>query len=233
VPVVWVGHPLVDAARRSMTRAEAMTRFSLNPWRRAAGLLPGSRDDEVRRHLPLMLAAAQRVSRLMPGLQFLIVKAPGVSRKAVTAACARHPRLAVQIAESGVSDALQCADAAAVASGTATLETALSGVPMAVVYRASWPTYLAAKAVVRVPHIALVNVVAGGRLVPELIQHKATPASLASELLNLLRDEHRAQVIKAGLKKVAAKLGPSGAVDRAASAVLSMLVSDTNVSDMS
>lgn len=223
VPVTWVGHPLVDAARPSLPRPAAMARLGLNIWRRTAALLPGSRDDEARRHLPLMLAAAERVSWLMPGMQFVLVKAPGVSSEMVAALRARYHRLPLQIADGGVYDALQCADAAAVASGTATLEAALCGVPMAVVYRGSWPTYLAAKAVVRVPHIALVNVVAQRKVIPELIQQDATPEALASTLVRLLRDTERAQAMKEDLKAVAAKLGPPGAVDRAAVAVLEAL----------
>lgn len=223
VPVTWVGHPLADEARPSCSREEAFTRFGLNRWRRTVGLLPGSRDDEVRRHLPLMLAAAAKIAWHMPGVQFLLVKAPGVSGEAIAALRARVPRSEVSLAEGDVYDALQVMEAAMVASGTATLEAALCSVPMAVVYRGSWPTYLTAKAVVRVPHIALVNVVAGKRLVPELIQHHATPEALAAEIMSLLRNEERAQMIKEGLKDVAAKLGPPGAVVRTASVVMELL----------
>lgn len=223
VPVTWVGHPLVDEAQPSCSREEAFARFGLNRWRRTVGLLPGSRDDEVRRHLPLMLEAAAKIAWRMPGVQFLLVKAPGVSGEAIAALRARVPRSEVSLAEGGVYDALQVMEAAMVASGTATLEAALCGVPMAVVYRASWPTYLAAKAVVRVPHIALVNVVAGRRLVPELIQHRATPEALAAEIMSLLRNEERVRTITEGLREVREKLGAPGAVDRAADAVLELL----------
>ena len=223
VPVAWVGHPLVDTARPSCSREEAFTRFSLNPWRRTVGLLPGSRDDEVRRHLPLMLSASTKIAWHMPGVQFLLVKAPSVSEKAIAALRALVPQAEVRVAEGGGCDALQVMEAVMVASGTATLEAALSNVPMAVVYRGSWPTYLAAKAVVRVPHIALVNVVAGRRLVPELIQHKATPGMLAAEIMSLLRDEERCRTVKAGLGEVREKLGAPGAVDRAADVVIEIL----------
>ena len=223
VPVTWVGHPLVDAARPSRSREEAFTRFGLNRWRRTVGLLPGSRDDEVRRHLPLMLSAATTLAWHMPGVQFLLVKAPSVSAEAVAALRAKVPQAEVRVVEGSIYDALQVMEAAMVASGTATLEAALCGVPMVVVYRGSWPTYLAAKAVVRVPHVALVNVVAGRRLVPELIQHHATPAALAAETMSLLRDEERCRTIKEGLREVREKLGPPGAVERAASAVIEIL----------
>jgi lipid-A-disaccharide synthase len=223
VDVTWVGHPLVDAVPATGSRDDTIARLGLNAWRRTVGLLPGSRDDEVRRHLPLMLEAARGIVWAMPGVQFALVRAPGVAAETVRAACARTPLVDVTVVDGAMGEALRVMDAAMVASGTATLEAAIGGVPMVVVYRGSWPTYLAAKAVVRVPHIALVNVLANRRLVPELIQHEATPSSLAHEVQRLLRDEERANSIRLGLRAVAQRLGPPGAVGRAADAVLGML----------
>jgi lipid-A-disaccharide synthase len=120
-------------------------------------------------------------------------------------------------------DALQAMDAAIVASGTATLEAALCGVPMSVVYRTSWPTYYAARLVLRVPDIALVNVVAGRRMVPEFVQHRAHPYLIGAEAIELLRKGSRREKMKADLKEVAAALGPPGATARAAEAVLQLL----------
>lgn len=222
IPVTWVGHPLVDTTRPSVNREEAFTRFGLNPWRRVVGLLPGSREQELARHLPLMLAAARRLAARMPGLQFLIPQAPTVSRQQLEQFL-RGVGLDVYLAEGPAADALQTMDAAAVASGTATLETALCEVPMAVVYRTSWPTYLAARLVVRIPDIALVNVVAGERIVPELVQHHATPGRLSDTLLELLRNEPLRASMVERLRTLKSRLGPPGAVDRAASAVLELL----------
>ncbi|MBI4596774.1 MAG: lipid-A-disaccharide synthase [Candidatus Omnitrophica bacterium] len=222
VAVTWVGHPLVEHARPSLTKDAALARYRLNPWRRTVGLLPGSREDEVRRHLPLMLAAAHRMTAHMPGLQFLIVKAPGLPRSAMDRAV-RAAQCEVRLAEGALADALQVMEAAVVASGTATLETALGDVPMVVVYRASWPTYAAARLVLRVPSIGLVNVVAGRPIVPELIQCRATPRGLASRVVELLRDEERCAAMRQSLREVARTLGPPGAVTRAALAVTEML----------
>lgn len=222
VPVTWVGHPLVELTRPAMSREEAFTRFGLNPWRRVVGLLPGSRERELSRHLPLMLAAARRLARGMPGLQFLLLKAPTVPRERLERA-ARGVDVAWRLAEGPAADALQTMDAAAVASGTATLETALCEVPMAVVYRTSWPTYLAAKLVLRIPRIGLVNVVAGEAVVPELIQLRATPARLADTLRGLLQDEGRRTVMVDRLGQLRSRLGPPGAVDRAAAAIVELL----------
>ncbi len=222
IPVTWVGHPLIEHAHPSLSRTEALKQFGLNPWRRTVGLLPGSREREIARHLPLLLAAARRIAWQMPGVQFLLPRAPGIAREQLDAHIARAD-LEVRIAEGGLPDALQLMEAAVVASGTATLETALAEVPLVVIYKTSWPTYLAARTVVRIPHIALVNVVAERPLVPELVQHRATSARVAYTLVNLLRDEQRCAEMRAGLREVRQRLGPPGAVDRAAGVVLEML----------
>ncbi len=222
VPVTWVGHPLVDGAKPSLTPSAVRERLGLNPWRMTVGLLPGSRAHEVRRHLPLMLTAAAQASWRMPGLQFLIPRAPTIPREALEQ-CTSRAAVDCAIAEGSVYDALQVMDAALIASGTATLDAALAGLPMAVIYRTSWPTYLAARAVVRIPHIAMVNVVAGRRVVPEFIQHRATPRRISEALLQMLRDEESRRQMQAALREVVEQLGPPGAVERAAALVLEEL----------
>ncbi len=218
VPVTWVGHPLVDAARPSVAPEEARQRFRLNPWRRTVGLLPGSREDELRRHLPLLLNVARRLAWRMPGLEFLLPLAPGIPRERLQPWLA-GAGVSLHVAEGPIYDALQLMDAAVVASGTATLETAICQVPMAVVYRASWPTYLLARAVVRVRHVAIVNILAGRAVVPEFVQHRAQPGAIAEAMLELLRSEERRNAMRADLGEIRARLGPPGAVERAAAAV--------------
>jgi len=223
IPVTWVGHPLIESVRPTMSQEAATERFSVNSWRMTVGLLPGSRADELRRHLPLMLDAARQIAWEMPGVQFVLLKAPAIANDALSAALARAG-VAVRVADSSPYDALQVMDAAIVASGTATLETALMGVPMAVVYRTSWPTYAAARLVLRIPHIALVNVIAGGPVVPEFVQRRARPTRIARVIVELLRsDERRAQMKEALQRQVTDRLGGSGAVERAADAVLECL----------
>ena len=222
IPVTWVGHPLVESARPALSRDEAMRRFGLNPWRRTAGLLPGSRERELARHLPLMLAAARRIAWHMPGVQFLLPKSPAIPRATLEERLAPSG-LDVRVSEGPISDALQLMEAAVVASGTATLEAALCETPMVVVYRTSWPTYLAARAVVRVPHIAMVNVMAQTCVVPEFVQHRATPRRVADAMSRLLRDEEWSAQMKAALRLVKKRLGPPGAVERAAKVVLEFL----------
>ncbi len=207
VPVTWVGHPLVEQAVPSISKDQAMERVGLNPWRRTVGLLPGSREQEINRHLPVMLAAARHLSEHMPGIQFVLPKATTASRRSLERHLSRAP-VSVQLIEEGsVYDALQLMEGALVASGTATLEAALCEIPMVVIYRTSWLTYLAARLMIRVPHIAMVNLIAERRLVPELIQYQARPARIAATLMELLHDDERCEAMKRGLREVKARLG--------------------------
>jgi lipid-A-disaccharide synthase len=180
IPVTWVGHPLVEtaAAPASPSKEETQKALGLNPWRLTVGLLPGSRRQEVRRHLPLLCRAAARIAWHMPGVQFLIPQAPGIE-DAWLAPARRDPRFDAVLTQRPLAVCLPAMEAAVIASGTSTLEAARQEVPMVVVYRTSWPTYLAARLVVRVPHIAMVNLIAGTSVVPEFIQHRAQPVAMA------------------------------------------------------
>jgi len=222
VPVTWVGHPLVDTAKASVCREEAQRELGLNPWRMTVGLLPGSRAQEITRHLPLLLSAAKRIAWHMPGVQFLLSKAPSVPSRLFDRLKARRDLEAI-ISENRMYDCLQCMDAAVVSSGTATIEAALFEVPMVVIYRTSWPTFLAARTVVRIPHIAMVNVIGGRPIVPELIQQQARPQWIARELVGLLRSTERKAAMQQQLRELKEKLGPPGAVERAAQIVLETL----------
>ena len=222
VPVTWVGHPLLDEAPPAGASAPAPAFAGVNPWRRTVGLLPGSREREIARHLPVMLASARRIANRMPGIQVLLPAASASGAQQLRADLAKSG-LAGGVFEGPIREAVRLMDAAIVASGTATLDVALGEVPMVVLYRTSWPTYLAARAVLRIPDIALVNVVAGRRIVPELIQHRAHPAAIATEAIRLLRDTEAAEAMRTELRLVREKLGPPGAVERAADAVLALL----------
>lgn len=222
VAVTWVGHPLKDQARPTLSVQEATAQIGLNPWRRTVGLLPGSREREVARHLPLLLAAARHIAWQMPGVEFIVPRASSISRQ-LLARSLQQSSCSIHIAEGPLPNALQLMHAAIVASGTATLEAALYAVPMAVVYRASWLTYLGARLVIRIPHIAMVNVVARRQVVAEFVQHRARPKRLAAAVVALLRDEERAERMRRDLREVSEQLGPPGAIDRAATEVLHML----------
>jgi lipid-A-disaccharide synthase len=222
IRATWIGHPLIEQAQPTLSAPAARQQAELNPWRMTVGLLPGSRAQEIRRHLPLLLETAQRINQAMPGVQFLLPKAPGVPIQTLLPSAEAAP-VDLTITEGNIQNALQLMDAAVVCSGTATLDVALAGVPMVVIYRTNWPTYWMAQAVLNVKHIALANIVAGAHLVPERIQTQATPRAIAEPIVAWLRDPQQAEEQRKKLQQIRAKLGEPGAIDRAASILLQQL----------
>jgi lipid-A-disaccharide synthase len=224
VPVDFVGHPLVDVVRASMGRNEFATRYGLDPNRAIVTLLPGSRRSEIERHYPLIMEACERLSRRPHSrgpIQFVLAAAPALGPE-LFAPYARQG-VSVTRVEGATYGALAAADCAIVASGTATVESALLGTPMVVVYRVSPTSAFVLRRMVRSPFIAMVNLIAGRRVVPELIQDQFTSAALEQEVRNLLESTAARDEMKAGLAEVRAKLGPGGAIERAADIFARML----------
>jgi len=219
VPVDFVGHPLVDLVRPRLARDETMRKVGLDPGRGLVALLPGSRRSELERIYPVMLEAAERLHAMRPDLQFATPVAPTLPVEAV-AAKARAARVPVAIAEDLAYDLMAAADAVVVAAGTATLECALVGTPMVMVYRISPITYLG-RPLVGVEHYCMVNLIAGRRVVPELVQADCTPDRIAVTALDLLGPAGAAQRI--ALAQLRERLGPPGANARAARVMLGML----------
>ena len=221
VPVTFVGHPLVDLVQPPADRGGLRRDLDLDPGRPLVAVLPGSRRQEVEYNLPPLAEAAVRLAARRPDLQFVLAAAPGIERESIEA---RHLRRAAAGAwRTGHYDVVGAADLALVASGTATVEAALLGTPMVVVYRLSPLTYALGRPFVRVPHYAMVNLVAGRRLVPELIQHGFTAAAVEAEALSLLENPERSAIMRAGLHEVRRLLGEPGASGRAAWAVIETL----------
>jgi lipid-A-disaccharide synthase len=224
VPVDFVGHPLVDVVKASMNRAEFAARHGLEAGRPIVTLLPGSRRNEIERHYPLIMEACERLSgeaRARGSIQFVLAAAPALGTE-LFAPFARRG-VAVTRVEGATYDALGAADCAIVASGTATVEAALLGTPMVVVYRVSPTSAFVLKRMVRSPFIAMVNLIAERRVVPELIQDQFTPAAVEQEVRKLLESPAARDEMKAGLAEVRAKLGPGGAIERAADIFAGML----------
>jgi lipid-A-disaccharide synthase len=207
---VWTGHPIVDDVREGLAAGPPAPEKSAP----RLVLMPGSRRGEVRRHWPAMRSAATRLGTR--GVEAFAVRAPGVPEELYAGA----REAGVRLVASGVHPLLASADIAFVASGTATLETALCGTPMAVVYRTSATTFAIGRALVRVPWISLVNIVAQEEIVPELLQDRVTGEELERVGLGLLDAAERRERMKRGLARVAAALGPPGASDRAAEAAI-------------
>ncbi len=234
VPVTYVGHPLIDAPRPAEGRAATRRALGLDPALPAVALLPGSRRFEVTSLLPVLLAAAGRLASERaragrPKLQFVLPLASTVPRTLVEPFLAGSPVPVTLVegtsvaGEGAAARALAAADVACLASGTATLEAALAGIPMVVVYKVRPMTYALGRLLVRVPSIALVNIIAGRRLVPELIQGAATPEAVAREAAALLDAPARRAGVEAGLAEVRSWLGPPGASSRAAAILRRML----------
>jgi len=220
--VEWVGHPLVDEAEEEMARPHVPP----EPGRRRVVLMPGSRDGEVRRLLPLLREAVARLSSAHPGLDVVLVKAASISGELLREAAG--PDLDRWAVVSGPHLSLLAAsDLLLVASGTATVEGVLAGIPMVVVYRVHPITYALGRLLVKVDHVAMANIVSddgtGVRAVPELIQGDATPENVAAEAARFLEDPARAAEARRRLALGREALGPPGAAGRAATALLSAL----------
>lgn len=221
VKVSFVGHPLLEIVKANAGRAETLTKLGLDPRRPVIALLPGSRRAEVTRHLPALAEAALALSRERKA-QFFCVRAATINstelRSWLDEAGVRMP-----IVEDDRYGAIQAADMAWTASGTATVEIALLGRPMIIIYRLSWLTYLVARWLVRVDHIGMVNLIAGQRLMPELIQQDVNAERIAAETRVLLDDAKARARITEELSKLRERLGRPGAADRVAELALSMM----------
>ena len=223
----FVGHPFAGTVSPRSTRAEFRARHNLDDSSPVVALLPGSRRKEFERIVPLMLDAAALVSDRLPSAQFVVALASRRAREEAERAITSHPaseRLAprIRIVQDEAREALAASDAAAVCSGTATLEAAVLGTPLVVVYKESALNWHTLGRLIEVEHYGLVNLVAGERIAPELMQDDFTGASLARELLTLLDAERNARV-RERLRDATARLGEGGAPARAADAVLSAL----------
>lgn len=223
VPVAFVGHPLVDHVRPPTDRSVVAQSLGLDPARPVISLLPGSRNKEVAFNLPPMLGAVKLLMEQRPDLQFILAAAPHLRANAFEAATA----LGIAIRAGATREILAASRVAIVASGTATVETALTQTPMVVVYRLSGLTYALGKPLVRVTNYAMVNLIAGRVVVPELIQKDFTPERVVEETRRLLDEGPARSRMLDDLAEVRMKLGQGGATVRAADEVMSVMAANT------
>jgi len=235
--VDYVGHPLVDEITVNQDQTEVLKSIGLSAGKTTIGLMPGSRTKEVERHLPCMLQAAQILFKQNKERQFILLKAPTIPLKLIESFQLCHSRLSprhsrllhchsresgnpgpfpLKIYNGPIYDGINAMDAVIVASGTATLECALLKKPMVIIYKTSWLTYAIAKSVIKIPYIGLVNIVAGKKIVEELLQNDATALRLSDALEAALHNPH----IVDELTAVKTSLGEGGASLRAARIIL-------------
>lgn len=223
VPVDFVGHPLIDLAVTSQPPAAWRQEHTLDPARPLVALLPGSRPNEVRRLLPVLAQAVPQIQARVSDVQFVVARAPLLEDRLFAPIAALRPTAAqprpIPLVEDATDDVLASADLVITASGTATVQTALHGPPMVIVYKLSPMTYVMGRMFVKVPSYGMVNLIAGRKIVPELIQQQCTPAAIAAEAVSLLTDHERATRMRADLAEVRTALGGPGASRRAAAAV--------------
>ena len=225
VDVRFVGHPLIDSAIPRETRASLLAACGLAPDAPTVALLPGSRRNEVAHTVPTLVESMPLIRARVPGVQFIVACAPTIDEERFAALAAAGAVLVRDRAD----DVIASADVAVTASGTATVQCALHERPMVVVYRLSPLSYRLGKRLVNVDMYAMPNLVAGARIVPELIQDDFTPERVTAEVVTLLTDRDRHTQMVEALRRVKAQLGAPGASGRAAEAILEV-VSDFAVS---
>ena len=208
IDATFVGHPLLDRAVDMPTKVEAREALRLALNTPVLALFPGSRQQEIDRHIDDFVATAKELQRRTPGLQVLVSVAPTVALDS--------RRCPFRLVHSASLSVLRAADVALCKSGTTTLEAAIADCPLIVAYRTGRINYAVARRVVKVPNIGLVNVVAGREVAREFIQDEIKPSMMADALSEILNDGPRRQEVLTGLAEVRSKLGSPGAADRVA-----------------
>jgi lipid-A-disaccharide synthase len=222
----FVGHPLLEVLRPVMSEEDFQSRFDLRKNEILLGLLPGSRWQEVERILPTMVETAELLGPRIRNLRIMLGLAPSLEKESVQRILDQF-KTRVDIVENLTYDLMKHSDVLLVTSGTATLESAILGTPFIVLYKTSPWTYLFAKSLVSIPNIALANVVAGKKIVPEYIQNKAVPKDIAEEVHDILTNKQRYKSIKSELSSVKEKVGEAGASKRAAQIINGMLIGES------
>ena len=218
----YVGHPLLDVDSSDVNKEQIKIKLGAGEYHPVVGLLPGSRKEEIKNLLPVMVHAAEIMTLQYPDIRCCLPLAETIPPDLIYPIVEKSP-IEIKIFRRNISQVLGICDVALVASGTATLETAIMGIPMVIVYKVSPSSYWMGKIVIKVPHIGLPNLVAGEEVVPELIQSEVTANRLAHEALTILQhDDIRKNMIKKlqGIRQI---LGSGGASDRTAKIALKMM----------
>jgi lipid-A-disaccharide synthase len=221
VEVDYVGHPLLDSVRVTTPRGEFRARHGLDQLNPAIALLPGSRRSELKHILPPMVEAAKLLNRSHPHFQFILPLARTFEPVAIAS---QIGSTRLRVIEHDTYNAIAAADLAVVASGTATLETAIIGSPLIVVYRASRLNWLIFRPMINTPFVGMPNLIAGKEIAPELLQDDLNAERLARLIVEFLNDPDRLKRSREGLAEVRMKLGEANASERAANRILDLLL---------
>ncbi len=222
VDVEFVGHPLLDILDQGLTREKARRQLGIAADTLLIGLLPGSRAREVKSLLPPLVGAAEILAAEFPRSRFIIPRAAAIDKDMVQGLIAGSS-LPIDIVEGRAFEVMKAADLLLMASGTATLEGAIAGCPMVIIYRLSLLSYLIGRMLIKVKCIGLANIVVGKKVVPELIQGEVTPQRIALEAKKILQDHTRRKEIEDEFKGITNKLGGRGASQRVARIALQMM----------
>jgi len=224
IDVRYVGHPLLDEFCITKSREEMLEDLGIENKRLVVGLFPGSRRSELKYMLDTLVDTARVLSKKYPDIHFLVPVASTLSKEQIGARFSDDiPVTLVDSRQTSIYDLAHACNLVVTVSGTVTLQIALAGTPMVILYKMTPLTYAIGKRLVRVDHIGLANIVAGKRVVPELIQDRATPENLAGEVMRILDDQSIAEGIRDQLKRLQNQLGESGCAGRVAEMVLAMV----------
>lgn len=217
--VIYCGHPLLDTVHPSMSKDESFAYFGLEKEKPVVLLMPGSRIQEVKGLLPDMLGAAKKIKEAVPDAQFILPRATTISEELLQG-IVDTAGVPVTIGTDHVYDMMNISTCAVASSGTATLETALMGLPTILVYRVSELTYLLSKVLVHLDVIGLPNIIMGHKIMPEIWEHDVTPENIAAAVLPLLQDPVAWQALSDNMKAVRQTMGSAGVMERTASSIL-------------
>ncbi len=220
--VEYVGHPFIDVVKPTMSKDEGYKKFGIEPDKKVVSILPGSRKNEIDSLMSVMVSAAGIIKTKIPHVQFILPVADTIDKDYVASKIERNS-VDIKIVKGYTYDVMNISDFLILSSGSATLEAGLFSVPMVIVYKVSFITYILGRMLLRIRDLGLVNIVAGKRIVPELFQHEATPESIASSAVTALEDARYYRFVKEDLQVIRDSLGKGGASERAALSVLNYL----------
>lgn len=223
IPVSFVGHPLLDIVKPDISREELFKFVGFDPKETTIALLPGSREKEVKTLLPVMLKTADLINKKIENCQFLLIKAATVKEILFKKRLSYYNNLKIKTLSGVPYAGIAASDFAIVASGTATLETAILGIPLVILYKVSFLTWACLRSLIKIPYIGLVNVVKKEKIIEEFIQYNAKPQRIAEYIVDTITNKNKFAAIKQNLSSCVGMLGEKGASLRAAEVIIDFL----------